>query len=158
MCVHEKGEYHILNKQYSEEEYRTLRRRIMVDMDTRPYVSKAGHTYRYGEFFPPEFSPHAYNDSFASRFFPMPEQEVRRKGLRFTEPEKRSRNYHTEQRPPRSHQRRYGNDYQRDHRVPHLHSRFSHNCSRIIFFKNIIYRYRASVRFVAFGKRWISGF
>ncbi len=84
-----KSSYCILNKQYSKEEYEKLRSQIIEDMNKNPYVNKEGHVYKYGEFFPPEFSPHAYNDSFASRFFPLNKEEVEKKGLRWYEPEKR---------------------------------------------------------------------
>ncbi len=77
----------ILNRQYSKDEYEKLKKQIISDMDSVPYMSKEGHTYKYGEFFPPEFSPHAYNDSFASRFFPLKREEVIQKGLKWYEPE-----------------------------------------------------------------------
>ena len=82
-----KGEYCILNKTYSKEEYETLREKIVDDMKKNPYISKQGHVYTYGEFFPPEFSPLAYNDSFASRFFPLQKEDVIQKGLSWYEPE-----------------------------------------------------------------------
>lgn len=84
-----KTEYCILNKQYSKEEYETLKAKIIEDMRSNPYISADNHTYSYGEFFPPEFSPHAYNDSFASRFFPLTEEEVHTKGMRWYVPEKK---------------------------------------------------------------------
>jgi hypothetical protein len=52
-----KPEYCILNKQYTKEEYEKLHTHIVEDMNKNPYISVDGHTYRYGEFFPPEFSP-----------------------------------------------------------------------------------------------------
>lgn len=82
-----KPEYCILNKQYTKEEYFKLREQIIKDMNDNPYTSVEGHKYRYGEFFPPEFSPHAYNDSFASRFFPLNKEEVIAKGLKWYETE-----------------------------------------------------------------------
>lgn len=89
-CVSmKKSEYCILNKQYSNEEYEKLRAKIIEDMNANPYKSKEGHMYRYGEFFPPEFSPHAYNDTFASRFFPLEKAVVKMKGLEWYEPEAR---------------------------------------------------------------------
>ena len=84
-----KPEYCILNKQYSKEAYEKLRAQIIADMNAHPYMSVDGHTYRYGEFFPPEFSPHAYNDSFASRLFPLSKEAVLAQGLRWYEPEAR---------------------------------------------------------------------
>lgn len=80
-----KLEYCILNKQYSKEEYIKIREQIIEDMNANPYLSMEGHTYRYGEFFPPEFSPHAYNDTFASRFFPVEKSEIK-KSMHWYEP------------------------------------------------------------------------
>ena len=84
-----KSNYCILNKQYSKEEYEKLRIQIIEDMKTNPYVSVDGHTYSYGEFFPPEFAPHAYNDSFAFKFFPLNKEQVLEKGLRWYEPDQK---------------------------------------------------------------------
>ena len=56
-CVNLKRKQHcILNKEYSKEEYETLKAQIIEDMRVRPYVDNTGKEYRYGEFFPPEFS------------------------------------------------------------------------------------------------------
>lgn len=89
-CVSmKKPEYCILNKQYSKEEYSILRSKIIEDMNRNPYISKDGHRYEYGEFFPPEFSPHAYNDTFASRFFTMSKNEIIQRGLKWYEPEEK---------------------------------------------------------------------
>jgi hypothetical protein len=89
-CVSiKKTEYCILNKQYTKEEYLKLREKIIENMNKNPYISKSGHIYKYGEFFPPEFSPHAYNDTFASRFLPLDKEEVISRGLKWNEIEKR---------------------------------------------------------------------
>jgi hypothetical protein len=81
-CVSmKKQEYCILNKQYSKEDYEKLKMQIVEEMNNNPYISLEGQQYRYGEFFPPEFSPHAYNDTFAHRFFPLSEEETIEKGL-----------------------------------------------------------------------------
>lgn len=89
-CVSmKKSEYCILNKQYSKAEYEKLRDQIITDMNSNPYISTAGHSYKYGEFFPPEFSPHFYNDTFASRFFHLSKNEVTEKGLKWFDGEKR---------------------------------------------------------------------
>ncbi len=82
-----KPEYCILNTQYSKEEYEKLRLQIITDMNNNPYVDKQGNVYTYGEFFPSEFSPHAYNDTFASRLFPLTQSEVTKAGLRWYIPE-----------------------------------------------------------------------
>jgi Zn ribbon nucleic-acid-binding protein len=82
-----KTNYCILNKQYSKEEYEKLRAQIVQDMKDKPYISANGHTYRYGEFFPPEFSPHAYNDTLASKMFPLSKEAVEKAGMRWYTPE-----------------------------------------------------------------------
>lgn len=61
----------ILNKQYSPEAYTELVSKIIEDMQARPYVDTAGRSYQYGEFFPPEFSPFAYNETVAQEYFPL---------------------------------------------------------------------------------------
>jgi hypothetical protein len=68
--------YCILNKQYTKEEYETLREKIITDMKTNPYIDKAENKYYYGEFFPPEFSLFAYNISNAMRFFPKTKEQA----------------------------------------------------------------------------------
>ncbi len=89
-CVSiKKTEYCILNKQYSKEEYIKLREKIIEDMNENPYINSRGHIYKYGEFFPPEFSPHFYNDSFASKFFPLSEKEVIDFKLKWYKPEEK---------------------------------------------------------------------
>ncbi len=80
-----KKEYCILNKQYSKEEYEKLKARIIEDMKANPYVDSEGREYRYGEFFPSELSPHAYNETYANDFFPLSESEVEEKGFSWTE-------------------------------------------------------------------------
>ncbi len=68
--------YCILNKQYTKEEYFRLKEKIIEHMNKMPYVDKKGNIYKYGEFFPMEFSPHAYNNSYANFLFPKTEKEV----------------------------------------------------------------------------------
>lgn len=82
-----KNDYCILNKQYEKEEFLKLQKEIIWDMRERPYVSPQGHTYGYGEFFPPEFSPHAYNDTFAARKFPLTKDQAVQKGFSWYDPE-----------------------------------------------------------------------
>lgn len=71
-CVgmHQK-QYCILNKQYTKEEYHQLVARIKKRMDEMPYVDAKGRIYKYGEFFPPEFSPFAVNESAVMDFMVM---------------------------------------------------------------------------------------
>ncbi|MBU0612303.1 hypothetical protein KKB58_02700 [Patescibacteria group bacterium] len=75
--------YCILNKQYSKEEYFKLREKIIKHMEDMPYVDKKGNVYRYGEFFPMEFSPHAYNNSYANFLFSKTKNEVEDYKLRW---------------------------------------------------------------------------
>ncbi len=63
-----KKKYCILNKQYSKEEYDELVPRIKKHMDAMPYVDAQGRVYKYGEFFPPEFSPFAVNETAVMDF------------------------------------------------------------------------------------------
>ncbi len=67
----QKSKYCIFNKQYSKEEYFSLRSKIIGHMNTVPYISTDGLIYKYGEFFPPEFSPFTYEQSSASDYFPQ---------------------------------------------------------------------------------------
>ncbi|MFA6324648.1 MAG: hypothetical protein WCX46_00225 [Candidatus Paceibacterota bacterium] len=73
-------QYCILNKQYSKDEYEKLKKRIIEDMDKNPYKDKKGRFFKYGEFFPIEFSPFPYEDSNASRFIVKNKEEALREG------------------------------------------------------------------------------
>jgi hypothetical protein len=64
-------QYCILNKQYTKEEYEKLKAQIISDMDTNPYRDEQGRIYKYGEFFPPSFSPACYNETDAMDYFPL---------------------------------------------------------------------------------------
>ncbi len=80
-------EYCILNRQYTKEEYESLIPKIKEHMNAMPYVDKKGRTYRYGEFFPPELSPFAYNETIAQEYFPLSKEEALRQGYRWKDPE-----------------------------------------------------------------------
>ena len=45
-------------------------------MDEMPYVDSRGLVYKYGEFFPIEFSPFGYNNSLAVQHFPLTKEEA----------------------------------------------------------------------------------
>jgi len=75
-----KKSYCILNKQYGKEQYEKLVRRIIAQMNEMPYRDTQGNLYRYGEFFPMECSPFAYNETLASQYYPLTENEVRERG------------------------------------------------------------------------------
>ncbi len=91
-CVGMKSkEYCILNKQYSKEEYETLRSRVIEEMTGNPYHSLSGIIYKYGEFFPPEFSPYAYNQTAAQEVFPLTKDIAEQRGFAWYE--EKDRNY-----------------------------------------------------------------
>ena len=54
----------------------------MMDM---PYVDKKGRKYGHGEFFPPEISPFAYNETVAQDYFPITKKEAEEKGFSWRE-------------------------------------------------------------------------
>lgn len=61
----------ILNKRYTENEYNALVPKIIEHMNAMPYKDKKGIIYKYGEFFPAELSPCAYNETMAQEYFPL---------------------------------------------------------------------------------------
>jgi hypothetical protein len=63
--------YCILNKQYSKEEYLALKEKIIA------YMIK---TKEWGEYFPSNVSPFAYNESMAQDYFPLTKEEALRQG------------------------------------------------------------------------------
>ncbi|MEK7545322.1 MAG: hypothetical protein AAB551_04300 [Patescibacteria group bacterium] len=66
----------ILNKQYTEEEYRVLVPKIIEHM------KKTGE---WGEFFPMALSPYAYNETAAHEFFTLSPEEALERGFRWKE-------------------------------------------------------------------------
>ena len=82
--------YCILNKQYTKEEYEKLVPRIIEHMNRMPYTDKKGRIYKYGEFFPPEFSPFSYNETIAQEYFPLTKEEALEKGYLWKDPEERN--------------------------------------------------------------------
>lgn len=70
-----RARYCIMNRQYSREEYEQLVPRIVQHMR---------ETGEWGEFFPEEIAPHAYNDSHAMDFFPLSEPAARALGYRWS--------------------------------------------------------------------------
>ncbi len=83
----------ILNKQYSEEEYHALKAKIIAHMNEMPYVDAQGRTWKYGEFFPPELSPFAYNETTAWDEFPLSEEEAKAKDYPWLDKEKYKKSY-----------------------------------------------------------------
>jgi DNA-directed RNA polymerase subunit RPC12/RpoP len=71
-CVSiKKGEYMILNKKYSKEEYTVLREQIVEHMKS---------TGEYGEFFPPAMAPIYYNETQGNFYMPLSHEEVLARG------------------------------------------------------------------------------
>ncbi len=85
------AEHCVLNKEYSKEDFEALTARIRADMDANPYKDAKDRTYRYGEFFPAEMSPHSFNETLAQDFFPLTRDGAAAEGYRWREEE--GRNY-----------------------------------------------------------------
>lgn len=68
------GEYCVLNRQYSKEDYEILMPKIVEHM------KKTGE---WGEFFPPKLSPFCYNESIANEYMPLSKGEAIAKGFRW---------------------------------------------------------------------------
>ena len=69
-----KGEYCILNKQYSKEEFFALREKLIAHM------KKTGE---WGEYFPIVYSPFAYNKSNGDLELPLSKEEALQRGFRW---------------------------------------------------------------------------
>lgn len=76
-----KKQYCILNKQYTKEDYFETVEKIKKQMMEKPYIDKQGNVYKYGEFFPAEFSPLAYNQSMAQIYFPLSAEVANKSGF-----------------------------------------------------------------------------
>lgn len=68
------GQYCILNKEYSKEEYFKLRDKLIEHMKA---------TGEYGEFFPAEMSHFGYNETMAAEYFPLPEAVIKKSGFKW---------------------------------------------------------------------------
>ncbi|MEK7122821.1 MAG: hypothetical protein AAB855_03100 [Patescibacteria group bacterium] len=77
--------YCILNVPYTKDEYETLVPKIIAHMREVPYVDEQGITYRYGEFFPTELSPFAYNETLAQDYLPYAKDEALEHGFSWKE-------------------------------------------------------------------------
>ncbi|MCX6721969.1 MAG: hypothetical protein NTY04_02160, partial [Candidatus Staskawiczbacteria bacterium] len=85
-----KKEYCILNKQYTKEEYEEFVPKIREQMNATPYKDKVGRIYKYGEFFPMEMSPFAYNETNSQEYFPMSKKEAVSQGYKWYDAEDRN--------------------------------------------------------------------
>ncbi len=86
-----KKQYCIFNKQYGKEEYNELVSKIKKHIDEMPYIDKKGRIYKYGEFFPIDIMPFAYNDSVVNEYFTLTKKEILNRGYKYKEPE--TKNY-----------------------------------------------------------------
>lgn len=84
-------QYCILNKQYTKEEYEELLPKIKQHMEDMPYVDRKGRGYKYGEFFPIEFSPFGYNETAAMDYFPLTKGQVMEQGYPWSEYESQTK-------------------------------------------------------------------
>jgi len=73
-------EYCILNKQYTEKEYKLLTAKIKKQMINLPYIDNNGATYKYGEFYPVELSYFGYNETSAQEN-PLLKDDILSKGF-----------------------------------------------------------------------------
>jgi hypothetical protein len=73
-----KKEYCIFNKQYSKKEYEPLLAKIKEHMRS---------TSEYGEFFPPENSQYAFNETLAHEELPLSKEEVLSRGWKWRDPD-----------------------------------------------------------------------
>ncbi len=69
-----KGEYLILNKQYTKQDYEELTQKIEKHMR---------ETKEFGEFFPVELSPFGYNETQGQVYMPMTKEQVLAKGWKW---------------------------------------------------------------------------
>jgi len=83
-------QYFVLNKQYTKKEYEEFIAKIKKHMDEMPYTDKKGRVYAFGEFFPPELSAYAYNETFAFPWYPKTKEAVLTEGWRWQDPPTRS--------------------------------------------------------------------
>ena len=86
-----KKEYCILNKQYTKEEYESLIPKIIEHMNSMFYVDDKGRTFKYGDFFPYDLSPFAYNETVAQEYFPLTKNEAVERGFQWYD--RADRNY-----------------------------------------------------------------
>ncbi|PID70173.1 hypothetical protein CSB37_03275 [bacterium DOLZORAL124_38_8] len=70
------AQYCILNKQYSKEEYEELLPKIIAHM------KKTGE---WGEFFPVNMSPFAYNETVAQEYYPLTKEKAEKRGYKWKE-------------------------------------------------------------------------
>ena len=68
------GKFRILNKQYTEKEYKTLRAKIVDELKSKNL---------YGLFMPPELAPFGYNETIGQDNLPLTKEEALEQGFRW---------------------------------------------------------------------------
>jgi hypothetical protein len=81
----DKKQYCILNKQYTKEEYEDILPKIVQHMKDMPYVDDQGISYKFGEFFPSQISPFAYNETIAQDYHPIDSKVAKSSGYLWRE-------------------------------------------------------------------------
>jgi hypothetical protein len=79
------GDYVILNKKYTKEAYGELLPKIKSHMNDMPYTDFKGSKYKYGEFFPAEFSSFGYNETTAPEIFPLKKEDALSQGFAWSD-------------------------------------------------------------------------
>src|SRR3989338_7044218 len=89
------GEYCILNKQYTKEEYEALVPKIIEHMKKTPLRSPDGSFagQEWGEFFPVQISPFGYNETVATEYFPLTQKEALQHGWKWQEEDETEEKY-----------------------------------------------------------------
>ena len=85
-----KKQYCILNKQYTKEEYEKLIPEIKQQMMDMPFIDKVGRISKYGEFFPCDMNPFAYNETIAQEYFPKTKEKVLKNGYKWKDIDKKN--------------------------------------------------------------------
>jgi len=83
-------QYCILNRQYTKEQYEEMIPKIIQHMSDMPYIDEKGRVYKYGEFFPSELSPFAYNETVAQEYYPLTKEQAKEQGYRWKDKEERN--------------------------------------------------------------------
>jgi hypothetical protein len=85
-------QYCILNKQYTKEEYEELIPKIKNHMSEMSYINSMGNIYKYGEFFPEDISPFAYNETLANELKPIEKGVALKLGYSWKDKEEKNYN------------------------------------------------------------------
>jgi hypothetical protein len=85
-----KKKYCVLNKQYTKEEYEELIFKIKQQMLDMPFVDSVGRIIKYGEFFPCDMTPFAYNETIAQEYFPKTKEQALKEGYKWKDLDKKN--------------------------------------------------------------------